>query len=425
MKVSGFLYRPVVLMSSGHSVNIVRRVFTGRQIRLAVMGAAALGVGVPNTMAADVKVGGFASFVAGRAFNSQDRPAEGDVFGGNGRILTDIYNSFRDGPTGPILNRDARYFEEWSYLPDTNYGVQFRADLGQGLTATALFSSKGASGFDTTLDWGYVRYEMTDNLTIQAGRQLAPLYYYSDFTDVGYAYHWIRVPTNIYRLGFQAYEGASITYTESVQDWDFDFKLYGGTSNNETSVLGDFTFENLVGVELKAHYDWLETRLSLVQGDASAAGGATDRDNPAKATFGSFSAHMNFDPMFVLFEANHTAVQDGGFLDIAYGAFQISHVNAAMISAGFEYGDFTPHITYSLSELNFADDPARPETALLDGLVSSTQTLTLGARWDFHPAAALKMEYEINTDESDQAIIDQIGNQNEIDLLSIGLDIIF
>lgn len=394
------------------------------KVSIIVMSTALLSMVARVSLAADVKVGGFASFVAGRAFNSQTTLPEEDPLGNRSRYLADIENSFRDGFSGPELNPDARYFEEWSYLPDSSYGLQFRADLGQGLTATALISARGATGFDTSLDLGYLRYELMDNLTLQVGRQLTPLYYYSDFLDVAYAYHWVRVPTNTYRVSFQTYEGASLTYTQPIQNWDFDFKLFAGSANSDNGVLGDFNFEDLTGLEVKATYDWLEMRLGVVAGEASTEGTFTDKQNPVDAIFASFSTHIDLAPAFVLFEGVHTAVEDD-FLEINLGVNQISHVSSFMLSAGYEYQDVTPHITYSFTELALDSNPDRPESLPFEGLSSSTASLTMGVRWDFHPAAALKFEYEINRDESDDLLIDVSGRANEIDLLSIGLDIIF
>ena len=72
-------------------------------------------------------------------------------------------------------------------------------DLGEGLSVTGQIVARGVNDFDANFEWAYISYEINDNWTVQAGKKRLPLFYYSDFFDVGYAYVWMRnLPTIIH-----------------------------------------------------------------------------------------------------------------------------------------------------------------------------------------------------------------------------------
>lgn len=54
---------------------------------------------------------------------------------------------------------------------------------------------------------------------LQIGRKRLPLYYYSDFQDVGYAYNTVRPSPDVYGWDIVNYNGASLSTTRSLGDW--------------------------------------------------------------------------------------------------------------------------------------------------------------------------------------------------------------
>ena len=130
---------------------------------------------------AEVNISGFASVVGGQVLDGTGV----DEFGLGPTFLADY----------PLVGK---YEEELTFNPDTLFGLQFSADLMDGLRATAQVVSRGADGYSASFEWAYLSYELNDNWTIQAGKKRLPLYYYSDFFDVGYSYVWIRPPSDNY-----------------------------------------------------------------------------------------------------------------------------------------------------------------------------------------------------------------------------------
>jgi hypothetical protein len=143
--------------------------------------AAGIALAVSSAQAAEVRINGFASIVAGKTFSEgTDNTSAGSAKG---------ESTFQaDQPT------QGTYDSTLDFKPDTVYGLQFTADLGDKLSVTGQLTGAGGEDFETKVTWAYATYELNENWTVQAGRQRIPLFFYSDFLDVGYAYHWMRPP---------------------------------------------------------------------------------------------------------------------------------------------------------------------------------------------------------------------------------------
>ena len=141
-----------------------------RQIKLCLAFIAPL---VFSSLAiAETSVSGYVSLVGGKVF-------DGELF-------------LADYPKSGIYDSD------WSFTPDTSIGIQLITDLNNDIDLVVQAISNGASDYDINIDWAYLSYPINPELSIQAGRKRLPLYYYSDFFDLGYAYYWIRPPADNY-----------------------------------------------------------------------------------------------------------------------------------------------------------------------------------------------------------------------------------
>jgi hypothetical protein len=130
---------------------------------------------------AEINITGFASINAGKVLSGSGVPQ----YVVEPTFLADY----------PLVST---YDEDIDFAPESLIGLQFSADLLDGLSVTAQLVSRGANDFKAKFEWAYVSYELNENWTIQAGRKRLPLFYYSDFFDVGYAYTWIRPPADNY-----------------------------------------------------------------------------------------------------------------------------------------------------------------------------------------------------------------------------------
>lgn len=84
-----------------------------------------------------------------------------------------------DYNTGGIYEQNG-----WDIGQETRLGLQGMAQLTDDLQAVGQVMGRTGTG-KMTLEWAYLSYAINPNWTLQAGRKRIPLYYYSDFQDVG------------------------------------------------------------------------------------------------------------------------------------------------------------------------------------------------------------------------------------------------
>lgn len=370
-----------------------------------------------TAQAAEITFNGFASFVGGTAVEQEELPD-----GTQSELLADPTYATIDGEK----NRHARYGEDVTYRPDSNYGLQVNADMGKGLKATAQLTGKGANDFNAEIEWAYMSYNFTETTSFQAGRQRLPLYFYSDFLDVGYAYHWVRPPVDVYATTFSTYDGASLAYDGSLGDWDAGAKLYTGSTISEHSRFGEFTSDQMAGLVLTTGNEWLRLRASYMGGDFYIKESQlTNKDNKVDALFASAAAYFTLGNGFIAAETTLSeATEEGAYLSSPtspVSEVQFDELNSYMLTAGYQFGDFTPHVTYSESEIHYSPalNPA------FEGVSSKTESVIGGIRWDFHPSAAMKLEYSRTLDKSHPGLIELVGKYYQVSVVNLGFDVVF
>lgn len=364
-----------------------------------------------GAQAADIRLNGFASVVAGMTLSEGE-----SVSGESARFVA-------DDPSGGV------YDDDLSFRPDTVFGLQVSADLGDGLSVTGQVTGHGGEEFEANVAWAYVTYEFNANWSLVAGRQRTPLFYYSDFLDVGYAYHWIRPPTEI-NIPIDTSETLTLNYFGSLDDWDNQFTVFAGTAEAISPNVGPIGAKNTVGVVAKTASSWLQLRASYASGefyaDALESFGQGE-DDPLDLSFYGLAAQLIFGETTITAE-----VMQYEFEDPLFGIGWTEY-SGAYISLSHRFGVFTPHITFSTQDQDLENalylpdftNPDLTQAQFIGDATESAESVTIGLRWDFHRAAAFKFEYQTRTDESDAVVIATKGDVLEVDLISAGIDVTF
>ncbi|QTH64280.1 porin [Psychrosphaera ytuae] len=348
---------------------------------------------------ADVKFTGFASINAGK------------VLSGDGVPQYDVPPTFL--ADYPIVST---YSEEWSFREESLFGIQISADLTEKLTLTGQIVSRGADDFKAKIEWAFLSYEINDNWTFQAGKKRLPLFYYSDFYDVGFAYTWMRPPADTYTWQVFNYNGANVMYTGNLGDWSLSTNVYmGSEESTDNRLLSQFFFleptteiwKDIFGAVANVSNEWLEIRLTGMtytnertrSGIPVTWGGKEERDG----TFLGLAVNVTYDNAFLLTELNQLELDDDGTLD------------SLMVSVGYNFDGFIPFIAYSELEQtgNYLDGSVIP-----DG--ENHNTFSVGFRYDFHASAAFKMQYDKVEDNSFEYAV-----AGDSSALTFGVDLVF
>lgn len=371
--------------------------------------------------AADIRFNGFASVVGGMTLN------EGTVPGPEFPAVIPLPESettfTADRTTAGI------YDDEWSFDPDSNYGLQIMADLGDGLSVTAQITGAGGEDYEAEIQWAYISYDLAPETTLSLGRQRIPFFFYSDYLDVAYAYHWIRPPVEAYSSPTSNYNGVQLLQQFSLGDWDGRVQLYGGNAAAEAENR-EIETNNMIGVVGYIANDWLQLRATYLvselwaEGSVSPEGDVQDRDNPVDTAFAGVAARAQLGNGFVVTEytLQHLDEPVGTNFGVAN-----EDVIGWYVSAGYTFGSVTPHITYAEKEDHYTDEAYLiPNSPLFTtDQKRIRETVTVGLRWDFHPSAAFKAEYSTSSDESTAEEKAVWGEQNEVDLFTLGVDVLF
>ena len=299
------------------------------------------------------------------------------------------------------------YDDQWSLSPDSSLGLQFSSYFTDDFSLIVQVVVHGATDSGADVDWLYLNYHLSSELSIQLGRKRLPLYYYSDYFDVGYAYYWIRPPADLYTWQITNYNGVSLLYEKSLGDWDSSINLYyGNEESDDNELLGllfgvpvNESWNDMVGIVGAMANDWVDIRLSYMQGQVNRDINGVRVINEAEQQFLGVSVNLTLNQLQVLSEFNKYERPDN---DI--------QIDTYMLSFGYQLGDFTPHITRSGLEqqVNAAGNDEKHHTT------------SIGLRWDFYKNMAFKVQYDMVVD--DGVIVPIKGDSKAV---ALGLDFVF
>lgn len=351
--------------------------------------ASALTLCFANTTHAEIRINGFANFIGG-------------MTGGDDTVYG--------------------YDDSISFKEESLFALQASGDINDRMSATVQILARGQEDYEVEFEWAYLTYRLSNNVTATAGRFRLPLFRYSDSLDVGYSYHWIAAPRNVYDIPFNNMDGLRLDYSDFIGDWEVKLGSALGTFSNEVfggNVEGDNTF--MFSAEMTN--DWLSlrgvygaTKATFNQESVNATIAQVAQIAPGFANFlainedtGQFiGVGLEIDQFTWFFSAEYTEVE----IESSYTPTD----KAWYVSAGLRIDKWTPSATYEkfegdeikgLDELS--EQPAPFQSILLasvQGLNTAfAQKYTVGSvslRYDYDANIALKVEVSRYSDDLDE-----------------------
>ena len=361
-----------------------------------------------------------------------------------GNVIAEVnFNGFVTVAAGTTFDDDETtlgYDGDFDFKSESLFGLQASSDIGEGFSVTAQLVGRGEDDFNTEFSWAYISYEISDSDRINIGRQRIPFYTYSDFLDVGYAYHWIRPPQALYAIAFSNADGISWVHNGFVGDWDSSFQLLYGRFNGIAEpggVPSPSDLRNFTSVAYSLSQEEWSFRFAYtfcaecfidvepLQPILDGLVGAGFADIAADAAFdGDFGYFMDFGAKY-----------DAGdwFVEAEVGKLEVEDTFLATtdswyVTAGIRSDDLTYHLTVESAD----DTPnngliARLPPATVDpffgivagflaGQESDTDAVTVGIRYDVAPSAALK--FDIHS-------LDNNGLAPDVTLFTVALTTVF
>lgn len=355
-------------------------------------------------------------------------------------------NGFASIKAGMTTSSDKTLYEyedELDFKTGSLFALQIKSDLAENLSVTGQLLGRGSSDFDVQLEWMYLSYQLSDNLVLNAGRIGVPFFKYSDFKDVGYAYLWNVAPQSVYSgVGFTRVEGVSLYYTTTLGGFDATAQLLYGSSSDTNPIFDQpaaTSQDKVVSLNIELSRDWYSFRAAYVQGDITVSSEAFtplttalfDTNIPA---FQALASELDFDEDKGTFYGLGITLEPGNwnivfeYNDIGIENSFYSDRSNYYLSAGYRLDKIQPFVVYEREDHKSKDEIYQPFVGALPpqlllpviGVVAGQKfdatTLSAGVRYDFHPSAAIKIQYSSQKDNT---------TDNTVGLITAGVDLVF
>lgn len=358
-----------------------------------------------NTYAIEWDYGGYLSVYAGKVIDgdklSYTPDHNGGIYGGT------VYEC----PCfiADYVNAGVYEYDGWDMSPDSRAGVKVKASFTDSLSFSVQADIHGADSSNPEIDWAYLRYLITDQIFVDIGRKALPLFFYSDFVNVGYAYPWVRVPGNIYGWPIKNYNGISGQYTVDVGDGALSVNLWFGEEKDEENrsyeelyfgVPISIDWEQMKGASLEYSYDWLTLRTVYMHNKISLAadygvGGVVVISDNVSQDFLGLAFNVDYEGLQLRSEIN------------AFETFEFKS-QAEFISLGYQVLNVTPTLSY----LHYKDEYASFS-------VTETMNYSFTIRWDVFDSTALKIQFDKFFDKTDRKFV------GDSEIVVLGVDYVF
>lgn len=145
----------------------------------------------------------------------------------------------------------------------SSLGIQADISLHDDFDFVTQFIYRGQKKItlDNTLSLGFLRYKPAPDWELRAGRTQLDLYLLTEYRDIGFAYPWAKVPTEVYGLlPYRSLDGTDFTYLLSNNGLDYRFKIFAGESSS-TIALDDenveLAIDDVLGISFElSQFDW-------------------------------------------------------------------------------------------------------------------------------------------------------------------------
>ncbi|GGY46573.1 hypothetical protein GCM10011297_19270 [Bacterioplanes sanyensis] len=347
-------------------------------------------------------------------------------------------NGFMNITAGHLSTDDISqdgYDDGIKFDQDTLVGLQMAKQVNSSTSATVQLISRGSQNFDTQASWAYLTYAASDNTDVRAGRLRTPFFYYSDFLEVGYAYHWVTPPSLVYRLdALSSINGVDISQRFTLGSTDGLIQLYSGRYQDDLTFVGDqynVELKRAGGLVFSLSHNSLSGRISYHQADltmdinplnAGPNGRALDNLAAAATLAGVGKDFVADNDTVKFYQAslsydNGTSVLIAEWTKLDQTTAAILDDSALLVSAARRINAFTLHLTY-----------AQAEDATESGTVGSIQQLAeyketsviAGVRYDYDSSTALKLDIQHHDEE---LVNGQAGDSGL--LYNLGMSLVF
>ena len=360
------------------------------------------------------------------------------------------------------------YDKDFSFQPESSAALQATKKLDKKTSVTAQFYSEGETDdFAVKMKWAYLTYNLTNKSTVKVGKLGAPVYYFSDFFNVGYAYHWVTPPHELYTFD-SSYIGVDYLFRDVIGNWDWSFESStGGYNQRLEAIHADVKTSNTITAIFTASTGgWLNLRAMLYQSKGTFKVDGVDPVTLTDSAFAGASSKLGlpesvFEPYRDAVEAEVSKTLDlnqfliryaevaarmefdrwlfmGEWITIQTDNYVYNDNYSWFVTGGYRVGKAFYHVTYAEQKTKI-DDPfykdvsyvgtdahyfaTQIDTAVVEAASFNNHSVTLGVRVDTSPNTAVKFEV-VGFEEKPSYITETAGIGKNV-LVRAALNVIY
>lgn len=325
----------------------------------------------------------------------------------------------------------------WRHDVDSRLGVQLNYGLGSRLelVAQAIARKRGEHARDAdALEWAYASYRATPDWTLRAGRVNVDAFLMADYRNVGYGFTMVRPPVELYARLPTTLDGADVARSWLLGDAQWRAKLMYGSGRigdlhtGQASRIRDVSAAMLSreegGLLLRASVSRARVAIDqaplhpaldgLNQLGALPVPAVAEQALALRDRLGATGIWAMFWELGVRHEL---ADWQWSAEFVRVTARPLTVETSSYVTMGRRLDDWTPYLAVGRvsSAIAVLSPPAWQDaltpvigvsaavpaqmlgdlvTASLNGARTRQSTWSLGLRWDFHPQAALKLQWD-------------------------------
>jgi len=331
----------------------------------------------------------------------------------------------------------AGHTSEWNAGIDTKLGGQLDIQFNNAFSAVlqVVVQRQEDNAWTPEIEWANIKYQFNDELSLRLGRTVLPTFMVSDTRLVGYANPWIRGPQEFYQLNpLTNLDGLDLTYSQEFDNGRNTVQLNLGQSDRDIVQDGEIRARNGLVISNTFEYDFATLRLmymranldlSIEQADALTGAYATlgnvlslipGQENNAAQAKAISTRYLVEDARVELYSVG-VKLEPGNWLLMGEWGYvsetgALAEVQAGYTTIAYHFHSLMPFLTLAEVNGDTPDEPGLSTTGMPPSLVSTVdqmnqglnallsqtsaaqKSITAGIRWDFHPSAALKLQYQ-------------------------------
>jgi hypothetical protein len=349
-------------------------------------------------------------------------------------------------PNGP------GYTHSVDFGADSKLGVQLDTRFSESFSAMVQVISEHR--YDNTytpyVNLAFLKYQVTPDLTLRAGRIPFAAYLISDYQKVGYAQPWVRPPSEVYQVSTISYmDGGDVLWQHSFGSLALSGMAFTGSASKKLAFRGDegkLSYKSSLGGSISAHQGsatyrvfYLETKMTT---DVASLDGPTGPfallrtlpaaygGNPAladqyqlkdkRATY--LSAGFSYDPGDWFLMTEITKI--GGEVDMSLPT------TSGYLSGGIRIEAWTPYLTVAKKKADVTTNANPIINAILQGSIAGQSSVSAGLRWDFRKNMDLKLQVDRVTNDTNSSGLlvnpqPAFKKGESYNLISASLDFVF